>query len=104
MNDQSPSIADRLRKACARKGVTPHALAKEAGVAYATVHQLITGQTRSLRTETLQRLAAAAGVSVGFLLGEDDATDIKAEVLAMYRTLSDEQQRMMLEMMRQMKR
>jgi transcriptional regulator with XRE-family HTH domain len=58
-----------LKKFMDARGLKPHPWAKAAGLRSSTLYNFLSGTSQSLSTETLEKLAAAAGVTVDELLG-----------------------------------
>lgn len=62
------NIADNVRKARKKKGLSQDKLAREAGVAYNTVVKIELGENKNPTIETLRSVAKALGVSVDELI------------------------------------
>lgn len=62
------TIADNVRKARKKKGLSQDKLAREAGVAYNTVVKIESGENKNPTIETLLSIAKALGVSVDELI------------------------------------
>jgi transcriptional regulator with XRE-family HTH domain len=63
---------DRLRRAIHESGCTQIAIAERAGIAPETLSRILSGRQREPAFHTVVRVAHAAGVSVGWLLDEED--------------------------------
>ena len=72
---------ERLREAVRRTGEKHTLIAMDAGVAPETLSRILNAANQRPGLETVARIAHACGVSVGWLLGEDE-----------YRLTADEQQ------------
>lgn len=92
------SIADRLRALRAEKGVNQDTAAESCGISRVALARYETGQRIPL-VKIAARLAGYYGVSVHFLLGEDDdqtkntptLDDARAEAKRLLEGLSDDQ-------------
>lgn len=62
------NIADNVRKARKKKGLSQDKLAREAGVAYNTVVKIESGENKNPTIDTLQSIAKALDVSVDELI------------------------------------
>jgi transcriptional regulator with XRE-family HTH domain len=70
----APRRKDRLRAALAaffeRQSVTRTALCRRARVSESTVRGFLDGRTKTMQHDTLEKLAAAAGVTINEMLGD----------------------------------
>ncbi len=73
MDQQPPSVGDRIRKLRDGKGLTLTELAAEARVSKAYLSQVEKGQVAKPSAQSLYQIASALGTSVGALLGEVSA-------------------------------
>lgn len=62
------NIADNIRKARKKAGLSQDKLAREAGVAYNTVVKIESGENKNPTIETLRSIAKALDVSVDELI------------------------------------
>jgi len=62
------NIADNVRKARKKAGLSQDKLAREAGVAYNTVVKIESGENKNPTIETLRSIAKALDVSVDDLI------------------------------------
>ena len=67
---KNSDLAERLRAAVRRSGLTRNQVAKRTGLSYAIVHGFMAG-TQDIRLSTASEIAALVGV--GFYEGKDDA-------------------------------
>lgn len=87
-------IAERIKNAREKRGLSQNALAKKAGVAQATINA-IERQTKNPSVETLMLIADALDVSVNSLLGKEDIDEImgltldEKQIIHLYRLLPD---------------
>lgn len=71
MSDRnSESLRRHLRAFMKKHGLNANRWAKRAGLSEGTIRNFLKGNSSSLRSVTLEKLASAAGVTVGELLGE----------------------------------
>lgn len=66
------AMVTTLKKLCKKKGITPHALAKQADISTSTISYLMSGKTNP-QVHTILMLCNVLGVSVSELFGEKDA-------------------------------
>lgn len=96
-------LYERIAALCDSKGVKAAQMCREVGIGPNTMTELKMGRVKSLSAPKLEKIAAYFGVSVSYLLGqEDEPTDplqtLKDEEKALlhsYRTMTEEQKRMM---------
>lgn len=93
------SLGDRIREIREDQGLKQSDLAGRVGTSQSTISQLEKGkQNPSYRT--LQKIADALDVSVGYLLGEEELEELSEEEEAFfreYRGLSEEARRQLRE-------
>lgn len=65
-------IQSRIEELMKSKGWTKYRLAKNAGLPQSTITSLLSGRVNKPSTDSLSKIANAFGVSVGFLLGEEE--------------------------------
>jgi transcriptional regulator with XRE-family HTH domain len=58
-----------LKRFMASRGIKPHPWAQQAGLRSSTLYNFLSGTSKSLSSDSLERLARAAGVTVDELLG-----------------------------------
>ena len=113
-DEECKAMVAALKKLCEQKGMSPHALAKEAGISTSTISYLMKGKTRP-QVYTLLELCNVLGVSINELFDRPD-TDVSTEtgiqyitcdekkLLDCYRGLSDKKKellRIYVDMLRQ---
>ena len=101
------NLYESIQKLCERDGIRPGRLCDQLGLSRGLMTDLKMGRKKSLSAETAQKIAGYFGVSVAFLLGQEEH-DILDEVdVAFYgefKELTDEQKeaiRSMVRLMRQ---
>lgn len=106
MND----LYENIQSLCQEKGIRPGFLCSELGLSRGLMTDLKMGRKKGINAQTAQKIAAYFGVSVGYLLGQEDeaAQDILDEVdVAFYgdfKELDEEQKESVRNMVRLMRR
>ena len=101
------NLYESIQKLCDRDGIRPGRLCDQLGLSRGLMTDLKMGRKKSLSAETAQKIAGYFGVSVAYLLGQEEH-DILDEVdVAFYgdfKELTEEQKdavRSMVRLMRQ---
>ncbi len=101
------NLYESIQKLCDRDGIRPGRLCDQLGLSRGLMTDLKMGRKKSLSAETAQKIAGHFGVSVAYLLGQEEH-DILDEVdVAFYgdfKELTEEQKdavRSMVRLMRQ---
>ncbi len=104
------SLYSRILTLCDQNGIRPGRLCDELGISRGLITDLKMGRKKSVSAETAQKIAAYFGVSVGYLLGQEDAAqsaDILDQVdVAFYgdfKELDEEQKEAIRDMVRLMR-
>lgn len=104
------SLYDSILSLCNRSGIRPGRLCDELGLSRGLITDLKMGRKKSVSAETAQKIAAYFGVSVGYLLGQEQArpsADILEQVdVAFYgdfKELDEEQKEAVRDMVRLMR-
>ena len=85
-------VGDNIRMIREQQGYSMNALAKKAGIAYATLNA-IERSTKSPSVDTIALLSAALGIPVSYLLGEQQESAFTAQEIKLiedYRSLSSQ--------------
>ena len=113
-DEECKAMVAALKKLCEQKGMSPHALAKEAGISTSTISYLMKGKTRP-QVYTVLELCNVLGVSINELFDRPN-TDVSTEtgiqyitcdekkLLDCYRGLSDKKKKLLriyVDMLRQ---
>ena len=105
----------RIQSLCAEKGIRPGRLCDELNLSRSLMTDLKMGRKKTVNAETAQKIAGYLGVSVGFLLGQDNANTavggnvadiLDAVDLAFYgdyKELNDEEKETVRDMVRLMR-
>lgn len=102
------NLYDNIQKLCADKGIRPGRLCGDLGISRGLMTDLKMGRKKSVNAETAQKIAAYFGVSVGYLLGQEEKSgDILDQVdVAFYgdfKELNDEEKEAVRDMVRLMR-
>ena len=104
------NLYDRILSLCEGKDIRPGRLCNELGISRSLMTDLKMGRKKTINAETAQKIAAYFGVSVGYLLGQEDASssaDILDQVdIAFYgdfKELDEEQKEAVRDMVRLMR-
>lgn len=104
------SLYDQILSLCNRNDIRPGRLCDELGISRGLITDLKMGRKKSVSAETAQKIAAYFGVSVGYLLGQEDtirSIDILDQVdVAFYgdfKELDEEQKEAIRDMVRLMR-
>ena len=103
------NLFERIQALCEEKGIRPGRLCDTLGLSRGLMTDLKMGRKKSVNAQTAQKIAAYFGVSVGYLLGQEDApTDILDQVdvafYGQYKELSDEEKETVRDMVRLMRK
>ena len=74
------SLYDSILSLCNREGIRPGRLCDELGISRGLITDLKMGRKKSVNAETAQKIAAYFGVSVGYLLGQEEGSQ-SADIL-----------------------
>lgn len=66
------TLYERIIELCKSKGVSGSRMCLDLGMSKSTMSELKAGRTKGLTAATAQKIAAYLGVSVGYLLGEEE--------------------------------
>lgn len=101
------NLYETIQELCQKKGVRPGRMCDELGLSRGLMTDLKMGRKKGVSAETAQRIAGYLGVSVGRLLGQENAADLLDEVdVAFYgefKELTDEQRQAVRDMVRVMR-
>lgn len=102
------NLYETIQKLCTQRGIRPGRLCEETGLSRGLITDLKMGRKKSLSAETAQKIAAYFGVSVGYLLGQEEtASDVLDQVdVAFYgdfKELDEEQKEAVRDMVRLMR-
>ena len=66
------TLYERITELCKLKGVSGSRMCLDLGMSKSTMSELKAGRTKGFTATTAQKIAAYLGVSVGYLLGEEE--------------------------------
>lgn len=69
------TLYDRIIALCKQRGVSGSRMCLDLGLSKSTLSNMKSGRTAGLSTTTAQKIASYFGVSVGYLLGEEEKTE-----------------------------
>lgn len=74
------TLYDTIIGLCAQKGIKGAKMCADLGFSKGTLTELKMGRQKTVTAEKAQKIAAYFGVSVGYLLGEEDVSPISHEM------------------------
>ena len=75
------SLYERIQSLCESNGIRPGRLCDELQLSRGLITDLKMGRKKSLNAQTAQKIAGYFGVSVGYLLGQEDASAPQSDIL-----------------------
>ena len=101
------NLYEIIQSLCDGKGIRPGKLCSDLGLSRGLMTDLKMGRKKGVNAETAQKIAAYFGVSVGQLLGQEEARDVLDEVdVAFYgdfKELNEEEKEAVRDMVRIMR-
>lgn len=103
------SLYENIQQLCAQNGIRPGRLCDDLGLSRGLMTDLKMGRKKGVNADTAQKIASYFGVSVGFLLGQEekDSTDVLDQVdIAFYgdfKELDEAQKETVRDMVRVMR-
>lgn len=85
------TLHERLTQLCQTKGIKGGRMCSELGISKSLMTDLKSGRKKGVNAETAQKIASYFGVSVGYLLGEEDKKEQPTE----YDRLSEKKKMLM---------
>ena len=96
----------RIESLCQKKGIRPGRLCDELGLSRGLMPDLKMGRKKTLNAETAQKIAGFFGVSVGYLLGQEESDVLDQVDVAFYgdfKELNEEEKETVRDMVRLMR-
>ena len=96
----------RIESLCEKKGIRPGRLCDELGLSRGLMTDLKMGRKKSVNAETAQKIAGFFGVSVGYLLGQEESDVLDQVDVAFYgdfKELNEEEKETVRDMVRLMR-
>ena len=75
------NLYQRIEALCAQKGIRPGRVCDELGLSRGLMTDLKMGRKKGVNAQTAQKIAGFFGVSVGYLLGQEEMPTESADVL-----------------------
>ena len=96
----------RIESLCEKKGIRPGRLCDELGLSRGLMTDLKKGRKKTVNAETAQKIAGFFGVSVGYLLGQEESDVLDQVDVAFYgdfKELDEAQKEAVRDMVRLMR-
>ena len=96
----------RIESLCEKKGIRPGRLCDELGLSRGLMTDLKKGRKKTVNAETAQKIAGFFGVSVGYLLGQEESDVLDQVDVAFYgdfKELNEEEKETVRDMVRLMR-
>lgn len=96
----------RIEQLCEKKGIRPGRLCDEVGLSRGLMTDLKMGRKKTVNAETAQKIAGFFGVSVGYLLGQEQSDILDQVDVAFYgdfKELNEEEKETVRDMVRLMR-
>ena len=100
------NLFTRIESLCDKKGIRPGRLCDELGLSRGLMTDLKMGRKKTLNAETAQKIAGFFGVSVGYLLGQEESDILDQVDVAFYgdfKELNEEEKETVRDMVRLMR-
>ena len=101
------NLYETIDKLCQERGIRPGRLCADLGISRGLMTDLKMGRKKGVNAETARKIAEYLGVSVGYLLGQDEPRDILDEVdIAFYgdfKELNEDEKNAVRDMVRIMR-
>ena len=100
------NLFTRIESLCDKKGIRPGRLCDELGLSRGLMTDLKMGRKKTLNAETAQKIAGFFGVSVGYLLGQEESDVLDQVDVAFYgefKELNEEEKETVRDMVRLMR-
>jgi len=75
------NLYQRIETLCAEKGIRPGRVCDELGLSRGLMTDLKMGRKKGVNAQTAQKIAGFFGVSVGYLLGQEEKSTESVDVL-----------------------
>lgn len=98
------NLYETIESLCRRQGIRPGRLCSDLHISRSLMTDLKMGRKKSVSAETAQKIAGYFGVSVGYLLGQEDALqDVDVAFYGEFLELTEEQKATVRDMVRVMR-
>jgi transcriptional regulator with XRE-family HTH domain len=88
-------LYERIQTLCKAKGVTGSRMCLDLGISKSTLSDIKCGRKKGISTDNAQKIASYLGVTVGYLLGEEETKKSPVEPML------NEGEKMLLDLFRQ---
>ena len=88
-------LYERIQTLCKAKGVTGSRMCLDLGISKSTLSDIKCGRKKGISTDNAQKIASYLGITVGYLLGEEETKKSPAEPML------NEGEKMLLDLFRQ---
>jgi transcriptional regulator with XRE-family HTH domain len=103
------TLYERITDLCKQKGISGSRMCLNLGLSKSTMSDMKSGRKKGLNADTAQKIASYLGVSVGYLLGEEETPETKKSpsaeltegeqlLLDLFRKVPESQQQLVLQM------
>lgn len=92
------TLHSRITELCKERGISGSRMCLDLGMSKSTMSDLKSGRKKSFTAETAHKIASYLGVSVAYLLGEEEMGEKKEQPIEI-DGLSDKQKAIMLKVM-----
>ena len=102
-------LYERIQTLCKAKGVTGSRMCLDLGISKSTLSDIKCGRKKGISTDNAQKIASYLGVTVGYLLGEEETKKSPAEpilnegekmLIELFRLVPEDKQKMVIQMVR----
>ncbi len=106
------NLYERIQSLCKEKNIRPGRLCDELNLSRSLITDLKMGRKKSVNAETAQKIAGFFGVSVGFLLGQEESAlpqssdildDVDVAFYGDFKELNEEEKETVRDMVRLMR-
>lgn len=100
------NLYETIQTLCDQRNIKPGRVCADLGISRGLITDLKMGRKKSVSAETAQRLASYFGVSVAYLLGQDQGDVLEQVDVAFYgefKELNDEEKQAVRDMVRLMR-
>lgn len=102
-------LYERIQTLCKAKGVTGSRMCLDLGISKSTLSDIKCGRKKGISTDNAQKIASYLGITVGYLLGEEETKKSPAEpmlnegekmLIELFRLVPEDKQKMVIQMVR----
>ena len=102
-------LYERIQTLCKAKGVTGSRMCLDLGISKSTLSDIKCGRKKGISTDNAQKIASYLGVTVGYLLGDEETKKSPAEpmlnegekmLIDLFRKVPEDRQQLVIQMIR----